>query len=220
MEAQPLVLRKPLLILTALLTLALPAQAQADESYMAQRVAKARIALGAPPAAQRLAVAAARPKAGAAAECANADLLPSAGNLDAIRAAVICLHNQVRAENGLPALKGGAKLRRAAEAHSADMVQGGYFSHTSKSGASMVDRILRSGYVGADDGWLLGENLAWGTGSLATPRGAIDAWMKSSGHRANLLKRGYKHLGVGIALGVPTAGDTGATYTVDFGARL
>jgi uncharacterized protein YkwD len=220
MEAQPLVLRKPLLIVTALLTLALPAQAQAKESYTAQRVAKAQVALGVHPVAQRTAIAAARPKAAAAAECANADLLPTAGNLDAIRSAIVCLHNQVRAENGLPALKGAAKLRRAAEAHSADMVQSGYFSHTSQSGASMVDRILRSGYVGADEGWLLGENLEWGTGSLATPRGAIDAWMKSPGHRANLLKRGYKHLGVGIALGVPTGGDAGATYTVDFGTRL
>jgi uncharacterized protein YkwD len=214
------VLRKPLLIATALLTLAVPAQAQAKKSYSAQRVATARIALGVTPAAQRVAFAAARPKAAASAECANADLLPAAGNLDAIRAAIVCLHNKVRAENDLPALKGAAKLRRAAEAHSADMVASGYFSHTSKSGASMVDRILRSGYVGGNDGWMLGENLEWGTGSLATPRGAVDAWMRSPGHRANLLKRGYKHLGVGIALGVPTGGDAGATYTVDFGTRL
>jgi uncharacterized protein YkwD len=212
--------RKPLLIVTALLALAVPAQAQAKTGYTAQRVAKARIALGSHVAVQRLALAAARPKAAATAECANADIVPAAGNLDAVRAAVLCLHNQVRAENGMPALKGAPKLRRAAEGHSADMVARGYFEHTSPSGDSMVDRILRAGYVRADSGWLLGENLEWGTGSLATPRGAIDAWMKSPGHRANLLKRGYKHMGVGIALGVPTGDNAGATYTVDFGSRL
>jgi uncharacterized protein YkwD len=155
----------------------------------------------------------------APAECANADLTPNAGNLDTIRGAILCLHNQIRARNGLPALKANAKLRRAAEGHSAEMVQQRYFEHTSPSGSTMVDRILASGYVRADQGWLLGENLEWGTGSLSTPRGALDAWMNSPGHRANILKRGYRHLGVGITLGVPVAGGTGATITVDFGVR-
>jgi uncharacterized protein YkwD len=206
--------RKLLLIATALVAFALPATAQARVT--AQRVAQARVALGHAP------LTLARPAqapAPAPAECANADLTPNAGNLDAIRAAILCLHNQIRARNGLPALKANAKLRRAAEGHSAEMVQQRYFEHTSPSGSTMVDRILASGYVRADQGWLLGENLEWGTGSLSTPRGALDAWMNSPGHRANILKRGYRHLGVGITLGVPVAGGTGATITVDFGVR-
>jgi uncharacterized protein YkwD len=82
----------------------------------------------------------------------------------------------------------------------------------------MVDRILHSGYVRPDRGWMIGENLEWGTGRLATPRGAMRAWMDSPGHRANVLKPGYDELGVGISLGTPTAANpTGATYTVDFG---
>ena len=96
--------RKLLLIATALLALALPATAQAR--FSAQRVAQARVALGHAP------LALARP-AQAPAACANADLVPTAGNLDAIRAAILCLHNQIRARNGLPALKSNAKLRRA-----------------------------------------------------------------------------------------------------------
>ena len=62
----------------------------------------------------------------------------------------------------------------------------------------MVDRILRARYVREDQGWTLGENLAWGTGSLSTPRGAVEAWMNSPGHRANLLKRRYRDVGIGI----------------------
>ena len=61
-------------------------------------------------------------------------------------------------------------------------------------------------------------NAATAAGSLATPRGAINAWMNSPEHRANILQRGYRELGVGVALGTPKAGlSGGATYTVDFG---
>jgi uncharacterized protein YkwD len=209
MEVERLVPRKLLLFVTALVALAIPASAQAG--LTAQRVASARVALGHAPSVARAAQ--------VPATCANADVTPTAGNLDTVRAAIVCLHNQIRARNGLPLLKGNTKLRRAAEGHSADMVQRGYFDHTSRSGATMVDRILAAGYVRADQGWVLGENLEWGTGGLATPRGAVDAWMNSPGHRANILKRGYRHMGIGIALGVPTGGGSGATITVDFGAR-
>jgi uncharacterized protein YkwD len=84
---------------------------------------------------------------------------------------------------------------------------------------TMVDRILKARYVREDQGWMLGENLAWGTGSYATPRGAVQAWMESPGHRSNILKRGYHEMGVGLVLGVPVSDAAGATYTVDFGVR-
>jgi uncharacterized protein YkwD len=205
--------RKLLLIATALVALALPASAQAR--FTAQRVAQARVALGHNPLAVERARAAQAP-----AECANADLRPASDNLDAVRAAIVCLHNQIRERNGLPLLKGNTKLRRAAEGHSSEMVQKRYFDHTSPTGATMVDRILAAGYVRADQGWVLGENLEWGTGNLSTPRGALDAWMKSPGHRSNILKRSYRQMGIGIAPGIPVSGGgTGATITVDFGAR-
>jgi len=203
-------------IATALAALALPA-ASAQGGYTAKRIPRAHIAAGHHGIAKI--ARASRAKATAAADCANADLTPTAANLALIRQAILCLHNEVRAERGLPALTGNAKLRRAAEGHSADMVAKSYFNHTSKSGASMVDRIMRAGYVGPDDGWILGENLEWGTGGLATPQGAIDAWMDSPGHRANIVKRGYKHMGIGITLGTPTGAANGVTITVDFGAR-
>jgi uncharacterized protein YkwD len=158
-------------------------------------------------------------EAQAAQECADADLEATNENLGRIRAAILCLHNQIRAENDLPALRDNKRLRKAALGHSKDMVKDGFFEHTTPEGVTMVDRILKAKYVGEDEGWVLGENLAWGTGSLGTPRGAVEAWMDSPGHRANVLKKAYREMGVGVVVGVPVSDAAGATYTVDFGAR-
>jgi uncharacterized protein YkwD len=198
------VLRRTLLPLAlSALALAVPASADARAQYMARLVPVAH---------------ASGTKARAAQDCPNADLVPNAGNLAAIRAAILCLHNQVRADRGLAQLDTDATLRKVANGHSSDMVAGDYFDHTTPGGVTMVDRIKGSGYVRPNRGWMIGENLEWGTGSLATPRGAMKAWMNSPEHRANILQRGYRELGVGIALGTPKAGlSGGATYTVDFG---
>ena len=197
---------------------ALLAPATADAGYMAQRVPVARIAPDHDGA--RLARSTRAKVRAADRDCPNADLVPAPGNLSAVRAAVLCLHNKVRAQRGLPPLREDGDLRQAAAGHSSDMVDRGYFEHTTPSGRTMVDRIVGAGYVRANAGWMLGENLEWGTGSLATPRGAVKAWLNSPPHRANLLKRGYREVGVGVALGVPTGGERGATYTVDFGTKL
>jgi uncharacterized protein YkwD len=161
-----------------------------------------------------------RAKAVAAQACVNTDVMPTADNLPLIRAAVLCLHNQVRAEQGLPALKENSRLDKAALGHSDDMVSEGYFDHTTPAGYTFVDRILSAHYVKRNDGWTLGENLAWGTGDLSTPDGVMTSWMNSPGHKANILKRAYHEVGIGIHLGVPSDDTVGATYTLDFGVRL
>jgi uncharacterized protein YkwD len=56
----------------------------------------------------------------------------------------------------------------------------------------MVDRINRQGYQWGG----LGENIAKGQ---RTPAEAVQAWMNSPGHRANIENCGYKQLGVGVA---------------------
>jgi uncharacterized protein YkwD len=161
-----------------------------------------------------------RPAARAAQEgCDNADLQPAAGNLADVRAAVLCLHNEIRARHDLPLLRENLRLRRAAAGHSEDMVARRYFEHTAPGGATMVDRILRARYASNDQGWAFGENLAWGTGRLATPRGVMQAWMESPGHRANVLRRSYRELGIGVVTGIPSGSGNGATYTADFGMR-
>jgi uncharacterized protein YkwD len=166
---------------------------------------RAHIALGAP---------AAR---AAQQECQNTDVSPSDANEAVVRTAILCLHNQIRAERGLPLLKENTRLRRAAAGHSSDMVSRGFFEHTTPSGVTMVDRIMAARYASRSVGWALGENLAWGTGKLATPRLIMRAWMDSPGHRANVVKRAYREIGIGIVTGVPSDRGAGATYTADFG---
>ena len=100
------------------------------------------------------------------------------------------------------------------------MVNQGYFDHTSPDGGTFVDRILGAGYAKRNDGWSLGENLAWGTGELSTASGLMNAWMNSSGHKANILKKAYREVGIGIRIGVPTDEAVGATVTADFGVKL
>ena len=150
-------------------------------------------------------------------ECANADVAPTAGNDAVVRAAILCLHNQIRAQRGLPLLKENGRLRKAAVRHSTDMVNRGFFEHTTPNGVSMTDRIMASRYIPRNAGWAIGENLAWGTGRLATPREVMRAWMESPGHRANVVKRAYREVGIGVVTGTPSAGPAGATYTADFG---
>lgn len=154
----------------------------------------------------------------ALAACPNEDLAPPADNAPQVREALLCLHNEERAGRGLPPLKENAKLRRAASGHSADMVERGYFSHE-RGGETFVDRILATGYARRNDGWSLGENLAWGTGELATPRWMIEAWMNSAGHRRTIVSRSYREVGFGVRLGVPKDPAVGATVTADFGAK-
>ena len=160
-------------------------------------------------------------KARSASQCANTDVVPDAGNVAEVRDAVLCLHNRERTERGLPPLKEHAKLREAAEGHSDDMVAGRYFSHDAPDGDDMVDRVLRTGYARGAAGWSLGENIAYGTGELATAAQIHRAWMRSPGHRANILRRQFREIGIGIALGAPVdaRGQAGATYTADFGLR-
>jgi uncharacterized protein YkwD len=177
----------------------------------------ALVALLAPAAAQ------ARPEAKNAQDgCANTNLQPSRANLELVREAVLCLHNRERARHGLPLLRENPKLRRAAERHTDNMVSERFFDHTSPTGSTMVDRIRRTGYTKRARSWALGENIAWGSGSFATAAQIHRSWMKSPGHRANILQRSFREIGIGIESGLPvrlSTAQTGATYTTDFGFR-
>ncbi len=154
------------------------------------------------------------------APCTNTTITPDAANLELVRVALLCLHNQIRGNAGLPAIKDNGKLRKAAARHNDDMVADGFFDHTSPNGDTFVDRILDAGYAKRNDGWTIGENLAWGTGELSTPQAIMNAWMNSSGHKANILKKSYKEVGIAVRLGVPTDAGVGTTVTADFGAKV
>jgi uncharacterized protein YkwD len=162
------------------------------------------------------------PAAAQAQGCANTNVKPTRGNLEVVRGAILCLHNAERARHGLPALRESARLRRAAVRHSTHMVDAHFFDHTTPGGATMLDRIRHTGYTSGARAWSIGENIAWGSGRLATAAQIERAWMNSAGHRTNILQRSFREIGIGIQPGVPVhlaASQSGATYTTDFGFR-
>ena len=155
----------------------------------------------------------------AASACANASAVPRAMSASAAKHVTLCLLNQERADHGLRPLRENARLERAARGHSYDMVAGHFFSHSSRSGSGSTARIRRSGYLGGARGWVVGENIGWGGSTLASPATMVRMWMRSPGHRANVLRSAFRDIGIGIVVGTPSDGGDGATYTTDFGRR-
>jgi len=156
---------------------------------------------------------------GAGAACPDRELAPSAATLRAMAAATLCLVNGERADRGLAPLAPNARLAHAATAYARDLVAGSYFSHTGRDGSGVLERIRRSGYLPRGAAWVLGENLAWGSGGLATPSAIMRAWMNSPGHRENILNPDFREVGVGVVAGNPKAKNgVGATYATEFGA--
>src|SRR3954447_16112913 len=113
--------------LTAGLLVAAPT---ADAAHKHDTKIKARVALGATKPVKAPATKKRPVKATVAAlPCANTDVMPTAETVELVRAAILCLHNQIRVQAGLPTLKDNVKLRKAALGQSADMVTNGYFDH-------------------------------------------------------------------------------------------
>ena len=105
-------------------------------------------------------------------------------------AEVIRLVNEVRAANGLSALSTNWELSRVARYKSEDMSTNRYFSHTSPTYGTPF-QMMRSFGISYRTA---GENIAYGQ---RTPAAVVDAWMNSSGHRANILNASYTQIGVG-----------------------
>jgi len=151
--------------------------------------------------------------------CSGGRLEATRANLRKVGRATLCLLNLERSIRRTPRLRSNPRLTRAALGHSRDMVRKSYFAHDSRSGSTFMDRIRRGGYLRGAAQWTLGENIGWGTGATGTPQSMVGAWMKSPPHRASILNRTFKEVGVGVALGTPIAGADrpGATYNTDFG---
>jgi uncharacterized protein YkwD len=156
--------------------------------------------------------------------CQNTEITPATANIALARAAVLCLINRVRAEHNLEPLALSSKLEAAAEGHCAELISDDYFAHVSPGGETPVDRIRAAGYIpGPSVGYVIGENLAWGTYVLATPQAIVSAWVASPGHLANILEPQYKETGIGITPAVPQSlgeGNPGATFAQEFGVII
>jgi uncharacterized protein YkwD len=184
--------------------------------------ALAFVALWAPATARAEGGPAARARA-ASERCVSADAMPGQAAVEDLRAATLCLMNAERTARGLGRLQSEALLGRVAAGYARQMVRGQFFDHTSPAGSTMLARIKATSYLRDVTSWSVGENLAWGTGTLATPRAMVRAWMQSAEHRANLLDRHFADVGIGVTAGAPVAlepGELGGTYVTDFGRRL
>lgn len=98
---------------------------------------------------------------------------------------VLALVNAERSKLGIPPLRNQALLARAAATRSEDMAATGSLTHT-----GWVETIRAAGYGGA----ALGENIAYGYSSAGA---VVTGWMRSDGHRANILRSRYSDSGVG-----------------------
>ena len=129
----------------------------------------------------------------------------------------------MRRSHGLRALTISRGLTAAAEYHSRQMVQHGFFEHESRRGGSFWKRVERFYASRGFRSWEVGENLAYGSPDLGAAA-TVRMWMNSPGHRENLLSRSWREIGLGAACtsrlrGGDFGGGPVTVITADFGAR-
>jgi uncharacterized protein YkwD len=150
------------------------------------------------------------------ARCANAD--QPTRDIRRFQKAVACLHDLERSKRGLRNLRWNRDLSRAASKHGRDMVRRHYFQHLSPGHEDHMDRIADGGYKPTVGCWSAGENLYFSSGS-STPRKLMRAWMNSATHRQNVLRGGWRDLGVGVVKTSPYGEPGGLTVVALFGTR-
>ena len=143
--------------------------------------------------------------------------LIAAGSTDAAETAIstrsasalLTVMNQARVAHGLRPLGADARLEGAARTHSLRMLRTGTFSH-----GAFTTRIRRAGVRAPR----VGENLAWSSG-LASARAIVQMWLASPSHRANLLRPGYRIVGIGAVTGTFNGQRHTLMVTTDFAGR-
>jgi uncharacterized protein YkwD len=102
--------------------------------------------------------------------------------------------NQSRTRQGLPELRWNAQLAQIAVNFAADMNKRQFMSHVDPEGRQPWDRARQQGYPSS----FVGENLSWGAKG---PQEVTNQWLASLGHRANIMNRQYRQIGVGVIMG-------------------
>ncbi|MGH3133180.1 MAG: CAP domain-containing protein [Gaiellaceae bacterium] len=116
--------------------------------------------------------------------------------------AVTCLVNWARAREHRARLSPSSALQRAADLKGRKVVSCGQLSHT-PCGSDLTAALRAAGYRYSS----FGENLFAGTSGTVSPRDAVAAWLQSPGHRANVLRPGFRDVGVAL---VPADGFFGS----------
>jgi len=120
------------------------------------------------------------------------------------------LHNKTRAERGLPKFCVHPGLQKAARAHSKEMIAKDRFAH-----GNVGQRLRKVGYRWST----YGENIAGGSGPYRTPENRFEAWMNSSGQRANILNKNFREISTGAHTGTHKSYSNWTMWTADFGDR-
>jgi uncharacterized protein YkwD len=156
-----------------------------------------------------------------ATSCPNTSVEVTGLSQSQMESSIGCLINEERTSRGLGAVQPNADLRRAAVSHSTEMVDQGYFEHTSPAGLTFIGRIENFGYMRGARAWMVGENLVWGSGPRSTPDSLVTAWMNSAPHRENLLRGRFDEIGIAAVLGTPESRSdaTGVTVSSEYGYR-
>jgi len=167
---------------------------------------------------------------GSAGETESSDVTPTETSMESpdqldigkIEFAIHNRINEIRQQRGLSRLKMAKKLRQAAEIHSTDMAQRGYFAHESPEGEGFQARYEQAGYscrvdTGVGNEYATGaENIAytWAYGEVnidggpdrsyngnetKIAHGIVEWWMNSPGHRENILRDYWEYEGIGVA---------------------
>jgi len=145
---------------------------------------------------------------------------PVVTSADKLRTGVIAEMNRVRAAHGLRRLSVRPRLQQAGAAHATNLARHGVFTHDWANGTPF-GRWIAWYWPGPGYGsWSAGENLYW-AGPVTSAKAVVAAWLASPGHRANLLSRSWRAVGVGAVkirgpvgdyAGVPTAFLIAAEY--------
>lgn len=155
------------------------------------------------------------PAAGAGADAATQ-------RTTSLEAALLQEVNAVRAARGLSALKRSTGLSRAAEVHTVSMLKAGVFAHEIPGAPSLQQRITRF-YLAGRPVWSAGENLALFGPTQPSAKSVVAAWLASPPHRANLLARDWRDVGISVRFAPVPGGQLGADprwlITLDLGRR-
>jgi uncharacterized protein YkwD len=142
--------------------------------------------------------------------------------LSSLESGVLQQLNQIRTERHLVPLTLSTPLTLASKQHSMEMAEDGYFDHTSHDGTAFWRRIGHWYPESSFQYWSVGENLLWSSPGVDASR-ALDMWMKSPEHRANILSPNWREIGVSAVhvTAAPGAydGRPVTIITTDFGVR-
>jgi uncharacterized protein YkwD len=142
-------------------------------------------------------------------------------SLQALDAAVLVQLNAIRTAHGLVPLKLNGELTTAAQGHSEQMLEDGYFAHESADGSPFWKRLTAYSSSGHSS-WSVGENLLWSSPDVGAVH-ALQLWMASPEHRQNILTARWRDIGVAAIHADYAPGTYGGrsvtVITTDFGAR-